>query len=199
MTDKSASIHSDPICRTAGRPRGFDADEALRAARDLFWRNGFEQTSLDDLIAGMGIGRSSFYACFGSKHETLIRALALYARDSLASFEVAIRSGTRPEAQIRAALMELVDVDGGRRGCFLANCLSEFGALDPQVDRIVQQQLADLGTALRLPLDALRVPEPGRTAQLLLALALGAIALRKAGTPPEALTELLGNGIDTVL
>ena len=199
MTEKSAPTSSDPICRAAGRPRGFDADEALHAARDLFWRNGFEQTSLDDLIAGMGIGRSSFYACFGSKHETLIGALALYARDSLASFETAICAETRPEMQIRAALLGLVDVDGGRRGCFLANCLSEFGALDPQVDRIVQQQLADLRMALHPPLAALRMPDPGRTAQLLLALALGAIALRKAGSTPDALTELLGNGIDTVL
>ena len=62
-----------------GRPRGFDPDVALRRAMEVFWRHGFEGTSMSDLIAAMGIASPSIYACFGSKEQLFRRAVELYA------------------------------------------------------------------------------------------------------------------------
>ena len=65
--------------RPIGRPREFDAEEALDKALMAFWRRGFEGTSLSDLTEAMGINRPSLYAAFGNK-ETLFRlALDRYA------------------------------------------------------------------------------------------------------------------------
>ncbi|WP_431219824.1 TetR/AcrR family transcriptional regulator [Leifsonia xyli] len=62
-----------------GRPRGFDTDEALDAAVGVFWRQGYEGTTLDDLTSAMGINRPSLYAAFGNKEETFKQAVARYA------------------------------------------------------------------------------------------------------------------------
>ena len=65
---------------SVGRPRGFDADEALRRAMDLFWEHGFEKTSLDDVVEATGIPRQSVYRMFGSKQALLARTLELYGK-----------------------------------------------------------------------------------------------------------------------
>lgn len=60
------------------RPRAFDTDEAIDRALELFWRKGYEGTSLTDLTASMGINRPSLYAAFGSKEGLFKRALDRY-------------------------------------------------------------------------------------------------------------------------
>lgn len=57
-----------------GRPRSFNVTEALDAAMDVFWRKGYEGSSLSDLTAAMGIASPSLYAAFGNK-EGLFRAV----------------------------------------------------------------------------------------------------------------------------
>jgi AcrR family transcriptional regulator len=62
-----------------GRPREFEPDEALDKALHVFWRQGYEGTSLSDLTEAMGISRPSLYAAFGNKEELFRRALDRYA------------------------------------------------------------------------------------------------------------------------
>jgi AcrR family transcriptional regulator len=64
--------------RSAGRPRNFDRDLALSAALDLFWRHGFDGTSIPQLTQTMGISPPSLYAAFGSKVDLYREAINLY-------------------------------------------------------------------------------------------------------------------------
>lgn len=63
---------------TIGRPREFDADEALERAMRVFWEQGYEGASLSDLTAAMGITRTSMYAAFGNKEDLFRKVLARY-------------------------------------------------------------------------------------------------------------------------
>ncbi len=52
---------------TAGRPRSFDKDEALKKAMYVFWEKGYEGTTMSDLIESIGMKAPSIYAAFGNK------------------------------------------------------------------------------------------------------------------------------------
>ena len=61
-----------------GRPRAFDAEKALDRALQVFWRKGYEGTSLPDLTKAMGINRPSLYAAFGNKEALFRKAIDRY-------------------------------------------------------------------------------------------------------------------------
>lgn len=91
--------------RSAGRPRAFDRDKALRIALDLFWRHGFEGTSTAQLTQAMGISPPSLYSAFGAKDALFREAVALYrAEYGRALAEPLERPGSARDA-IEAALM----------------------------------------------------------------------------------------------
>ena len=62
----------------SGRPLSFDRELALNRAMLLFWRNGYETTSLSDLTAGLAVTAPSIYAAFGSKKELFLEAVQRY-------------------------------------------------------------------------------------------------------------------------
>jgi AcrR family transcriptional regulator len=64
--------------RSAGRPRAFDREKALSIALDLFWRHGFDGTSIPQLTTAMGISPPSLYAAFVSKEALYREAVKLY-------------------------------------------------------------------------------------------------------------------------
>lgn len=63
-----------------GRPRSFDRDQALLKALDLFWRKGYEPSSVAELCAVMEITPPSLYAAFGNKAKLFIEAVTYYER-----------------------------------------------------------------------------------------------------------------------
>lgn len=77
-----------------GRPRGFDADEALEQAVRVFWEQGYEGASLTDLTKAMGITRTSMYAAFGNKEDLFRKALERYTEGPASYGERALREPT---------------------------------------------------------------------------------------------------------
>ncbi|RDG34929.1 TetR/AcrR family transcriptional regulator [Streptomyces corynorhini] len=77
-----------------GRPRGFDAEEALEQAMRVFWEQGYEGASLTELTSAMGITRTSMYAAFGNKEDLFRKALERYAEGPASYVARALREPT---------------------------------------------------------------------------------------------------------
>ena len=90
------------------RPRTFDIDSALDIATDMFWRRGYDGTSIADLTKAIGISAPSFYFAFGSKDAAFRRITDAYLARQDEVVETAFR---KPEARlvVEALLMGFVD------------------------------------------------------------------------------------------
>ncbi|MGX5024800.1 TetR/AcrR family transcriptional regulator [Enterobacter sp. UPMP2060] len=76
---KDCELHAG-VEKPKGRPRSFDRDQALLRALDLFWRKGYEPSSVAELCAAMEINPPSLYAAFGNKAKLFIEAVNYYER-----------------------------------------------------------------------------------------------------------------------
>jgi AcrR family transcriptional regulator len=104
-----------------GRPREFDVDQALDRALRVFWRKGYEGTTLAELTAAMGINRPSLYAAFGSKEELFRRALDRYAEGPAAYVLEALNEPTARAVAERllGGTIDLVTDRRNPRGCLI--------------------------------------------------------------------------------
>ena len=84
--------------RRPGRPRGFDREAALHAAMMLFWKQGFDGTSYNDLTKATGMSKPTIYATFGDKVELFRKAMVLYAEQATAVYQQALKKPTAREA-----------------------------------------------------------------------------------------------------
>ena len=90
---------------TKGRPRSFDRDDVLKRAMLLFWKHGYDATSVSLLTEAMGIGTPSLYAAFGDKRALFKEALDRYMA-TYGSFMRALPEESDPRAAIERLLLE---------------------------------------------------------------------------------------------
>lgn len=187
LTDGKA----DKPARGRGRPRAFDENAALERAIDLFWLRGYAATSLDDLTQAMGLSRSSFYACFGSKRAVLVRALGHYAAASLAILRNISDSHDDPGAALKAMATAIAKPGDGPRGCLMANCITELAPDDPEIAAMARHHIAQVEALFAERIEAGDRAAVKRKASTLTALAMGAITMRKAGIADRRIDSIL--------
>ncbi len=130
------------------RTKAFDTDEALDRALRIFWRNGYEGTSMQDLVDGMQINRASLYDTFGNKEALYLAALQQYQRQNQEQAQQLIER----HSSVREALDELLETmiqgslnDPEKKGCFVVNATTGLANRYEEVNRLVsdnEQQMA---------------------------------------------------------
>lgn len=123
------------------RTKEFNPEEAVQAAVKVFWRQGYEKTSLDDLMQAMGIARQSLYDTFGDKRKLYLKALARYRDDTLASTR-ALFAGDGPVKEgFRKLLMSLSQESKVelRQGCLLLSANVEREADDEEIAELLEE------------------------------------------------------------
>ncbi|WP_328976326.1 TetR/AcrR family transcriptional regulator [Streptomyces canus] len=177
------------------RTKEFDPEAALQAALELFWRRGYEATSMSDLVEHLGVGRASIYATFGSKHELYLRALDRYDRAGLPPI---VRELSQPgpalpavRAVVRRYATEAADEQLRRNGCMVTNAAAELAPHDPAAARHVERNWDQLETVLHSALvraqaqGELRADrDPSTLARMLLVLLQGLRVVGKASAHP---------------
>lgn len=122
------------------RTKAFDETEVIDRALAMFWQQGYEATSVRDLLSHAGISSSSLYATFGDKHELFCAALDRYRaleREQFAAI-LADSQAIRPTLNdLYATLIDTLLLDDGSRGSFTLNAAIELGGRDlPVLDRL---------------------------------------------------------------
>ena len=201
----------DPVApKRRGRPRAYEPDVALGKALDLFRKDGFAATSLDDLSAATGMNRPSLYGAFGDKRELFIKSYRRYRDDARA----AMADIFRDELPIRQRLGRIYAValdiylsgEAGPRGCFTLMTAASEAVADPDIRAMVQEGLTGMDKAFAACFRRAKEKgelsdsaDPAVLAQLASA-TLHSIAVRaRARTPREELEAIVNGAIDVMV
>jgi AcrR family transcriptional regulator len=202
---KKPAVTPDAVAsKRRGRPRAYQPEIALGKALDLFRRDGFAATSLDDLSAATGMNRPSLYGAFGDKRELYIKSYARYRADARA----AMLEIFRDEMPIRQRLQRIYAVAldiylsgaSGPRGCFTVMTAASEAVADPEIRAMVLDGFVELDKAFAACFRRAREKgeltpsaDPAVLAQLASA-TIHTIAIRARAGVPRGELEAIVNG-----
>ncbi|GEO80926.1 TetR/AcrR family transcriptional regulator [Pararhodospirillum oryzae] len=132
------------------RPRSFNCDEVLLAAMKVFWRQGYEASSMADLMAATGLSKSSLYGAFGSKHGLFLAAFEAYRDERRRVLHDLLAQGPTAFEAIAAFFHKTVAhaLQGDRPfGCMSCNEAVELGPHDADVQRLVESDFQNIEEA----------------------------------------------------
>ena len=178
------------------RTAEFDKSQVLDQAMEIFWRKGYEAASLQDLLSGMGLSKSSFYLAFGSKEELFLAALTRYQDILETEFSMELSQAPGALVFLQGYLEAIADNRRGEalKGCLLMNTASEFSQRNPAVAKATRQGVNRLTRLLAQAVqqaqaegDVSAGADADQLGTFLLTTVSGLKTLAKAGTPRKRL------------
>src|SRR5882757_6604599 len=201
----------DPVApKRRGRPRAYQPEIALAKALDLFRKDGFAATSLDDLSAATGMNRPSLYGAFGDKRELYIKSYRRYREDARAAMQDIFRDEQPIRQRLQRIYAVALDIylsgEAGPRGCFTVMTAASEAVADPDIRAMVLEGFSELDKAFaicfRLAKEKGELPdgaEPAVLAQLASA-TIHTIAIRaRARVPRKELEAIVTGAIDVMV
>jgi len=184
------------------RPRQFDPDHVLERSMHEFWRRGYHDTSVDDLVAATGVRPGSLYNAFrGGKRELFFGSLGRYSALVVPEKLGALERPGASVAEVRAYFDGLVSdlmTPEGRIGCLMVNSAIELAAEDSEVATVVRGHMARLErNATRALRNAKRRGEipasisPAAKATQLMATGMGLMVVGKTNPGREVLETIV--------
>lgn len=136
---------------SVGRPRSFCVDQALDKALKVFWRKGYEGTSLDDLTEAMGINRPSLYSAFGNKEALFRKSVERYESLMAERIHQALDEPSLPAAieKLLRGNIEIFTDPKNPRGCFIVQGALACGDAADELKEEMAQRRATFTALLR--------------------------------------------------
>ena len=209
--EKASSAKTEPVApKRRGRPRAYQPEIALGKVLDLFRRDGFAATSLDDLSAATGMNRPSLYGAFGDKRELYIKSYQRYRADARAAmidiFRDPLPIRQRLERIYAVALDIYLSGEAGPRGCFTVMTAASEAVADPDIRAMVLEGFFELDKAFaacfRLARENCELAETADPVVLahLASATIHTIAIRaRAQVPRQELEAIVKGALDVML
>lgn len=195
-------IQKATTAKARGRPRSFDADQALRAAGERFRTRGFAGTSLDDLADATGLARPSLYAAFGDKRALYLAALAMVTERAERSFA----SLAEQKLPLREAVLRMLEFtiagymkgEHGPSGCLAISTAPPEATTDPEVRAALTRFLAVEDERTADILRAAGSTTPEAHARIVAAVIHSLSVRARAGATPAELERIAADCADLV-
>jgi TetR/AcrR family transcriptional regulator, transcriptional repressor for nem operon len=126
------------------RSKEFDEQQVLEKAIELFWVKGYNITSAQDLVDGLGISRSSLYDTYSDKRSLFLDTLKTYREKNIKRLTDLIAEIDNPEKSIRTILQMAISENVEcklHKGCFMTNSTVEMALHDKEVAAIVRSHM----------------------------------------------------------
>jgi TetR/AcrR family transcriptional repressor of nem operon len=128
------------------RSKEFDEERALAAAVEVFWRQGYENTSLEALMREMGIAKQSLYDTFGDKRALYLKSMAFYRKRTNSTLRETLTSAPTVKEGLARVLLGLVAESREQhvRGCLLLSANMERAIDDDEIARFLEDNQAEV-------------------------------------------------------
>jgi TetR/AcrR family transcriptional repressor of nem operon len=128
------------------RFKEFETTRALRIAMEVFWRHGYENTSLELLMSKMGVAKQSLYDTFGDKRSLYFKAMALYREETNTSLRRVLASSSTVKQGFTKILRSLIAEtrEQHARGCLLLSANMERAVDDQEIAQFLQENQAEV-------------------------------------------------------
>lgn len=128
------------------RTKQFNQQEVLDKAVYIFWKQGYNATSMDDLVKNLGINRASLYDTFGGKKQLFEHAVNRYIETNKRGLEQLLNTAASVREGISKLFQALIDQsisDPDSKGCLLVNTSTELIPHDKELTEIVFRNKAN--------------------------------------------------------
>ena len=124
------------------RNKLFDEQEVLNKAMNLFWKQGYSATSVQDLVTHLGINRASIYDTFGDKEKLFLKAFENYRKANTEGIIQFFKS----QDNVKEGFTQLFEMaieesvnDQEKKGCFVVNTTTELIPGDEKILKIIEE------------------------------------------------------------
>ena len=187
------------------RVREFDPEQALADAMQVFWRSGYANTSMEDIVSETGVSRYGLYGTFGNKKDLLVAAMRHYEKSMTELLWPDLRKPDAGRAEIiefwRAGRKHAED-EGFCNGCLIVNIAAEVAPHEPEiaaeVQRIDNEYAAVFAAAIRNGQKAGDIPpdvDANGAGRMFVSLMRGLALMIRAGTKPADLGGVIEAGL----
>jgi len=129
------------------RTKTFDQEQVLEKAVQLFWEQGFANTSMQNLVDHLGINRASIYDTYGDKRMLFDQAFLKYRTENIIGLKHFFKTQDSPKSAFKKLFKRVVNNTNSTqqcKGCFIVNTTTEFALSDPKIKEILQQNSQDI-------------------------------------------------------